>query len=139
MRFRTRLQYENMISLPSMADIALLLISFFLLTSTFAKDAGLDISLPSAASRDMLPRREINIWITREGTVLLDRRPVAPEQLPAALAAALAQTSLKAVTIRGDQGVRYGVVVDIMDIAKQLGASITLAAVFEQSVAPPPP
>ncbi len=138
MRFRTRLSTENTIPMASMADIAFLLIVFFMLTSTFAKDAGLDISLPSAASRDLLPKREVSIWVTREGEVLLDRQPVAPEKLPAAMAAALSQTSLKAVTIRGDQGVRYGIIVDIMDIAKGLGASITLAAVYRQPAAEPP-
>jgi biopolymer transport protein ExbD len=132
MRFETRLDTQPVIPMVGMADIAFLLIVFFMLTSTFSKDTGLDISLPSAATIDALPRREISIWVTNEGQVLVDRVPVPPEQVPVYLAAQLQQTSLKAVTIRGDERVNYGVIVDIMDVSKQLGASITLAAVYEE-------
>lgn len=137
MRLQTRLETQPVIPMVGMADIAFLLIVFFMLTSTFSKDTGLDISLPSAATIESLPRREISVWVTQQGEVLLDRVPVPPEELPIRLAAALQQTSLKAVTIRGDQEVNYGVIVDIMDVSKQLGASITLAAVYEEPQSSP--
>ena len=137
MKFKSRLETQPFIPTASMADITMLLITFFLMTTTFSKDTGLNITLPAAATIETLPRREITIWVTQKGEVLVDRVPVAPKDLPAHLAQALQGTSLKAITIRGDEKVNYGVIVDIMDIAKQLGASITLAAIYEQPVIEP--
>lgn len=132
MRLRSRLKIENTIPLASMADVAFLLIIFFMLTSTFAKDIGLDVSLPKAKTADILPKREVNIWITNKGAFYVDRTPVASAKLAEAIETALEKTSLKAATIRGDEGVPYGTIVHVMDIVKLCGAGITLAAVQEE-------
>ncbi len=134
MRLRTRLRPENAIPLAAMADISMLLIIFFLLTSTFAKDTGLDISLPKAATSQDLPKRDVTIWITRGGEVHIGGTVVPPDraQIVAALHEALKDESVQSVTIRGDEGVNYGDVVCVMDIAKQNGAAITLAAVYDE-------
>ena len=134
MKIRSRLSTENTIPMAAMADIAFLLIVFFMLTSTFAKDTGLDISLPKAQTSQSLPKRDISIWITRSGEVHIGKTivPADRRQIIAALREALSDTSVKSVTIRGDEGVSYGSVVRVMDIAKQNGATITLAAVYEE-------
>ena len=132
MRLRSRLKMENTIPLASMADVAFLLIIFFMLTSTFAKDIGLDVSLPKAKTADILPKREVNIWITNKGAFYVDRTPVASAKLAETIETALGKTSLKAATIRGDEGVPYGTIVHVMDIVKLCGAGITLAAVQEE-------
>lgn len=134
MRMRSRLTTENTIPMAAMADIAFLLIVFFMLTSTFAKDTGLDISLPKAQTSQSLPKRDITIWITNSGAVHIGKTvvPADRKQIVAALREALSDASVKSVTIRGDEGVAYGEVVRVMDIAKQNGAVITLAAVYEE-------
>jgi len=135
MRFRTRLTTDNTIPVAAMADIAFLLIVFFLLTSTFAKDTGLDISLPKAATSQDLPKRDVTIWITAGGEVHIGSVIVPPDRdrIIAALQKALQDESVQSVTIRGDEGVDYGDVVRVMDIAKQNGAAITLAAVYDEA------
>ena len=134
MKIRSRLSTESAIPMAAMADIAFLLIVFFMLTSTFAKDTGLDISLPKAQTSQSLPKRDISIWITRSGEVHIGKTivPADRRQIIAALREALSDASVKSVTIRGDEGVTYGSVVRVMDIAKQNGATITLAAVYEE-------
>jgi len=135
MKLRTRLTTDNTIPVAAMADIAFLLIVFFLLTSTFAKDTGLDISLPKAATSQDLPKRDVTIWITAGGEVHIGGTVVPPDrdQIVAALQKALQDESVQSVTIRGDEGVDYGDVVRVMDIAKQNGAAITLAAVYDEA------
>ena len=134
MKLRSRLTTESTIPMAAMADIAFLLIVFFMLTSTFAKDTGLDISLPQAQTSQELPKRDVTVWITRSGEVHIDDTvvPADPRQIVAALREALRDASVRSVTIRGDQGVPYGDVVRVMDVAKQNGATITLAAVFQE-------
>lgn len=134
MKIKSRLSTESAVPMAAMADIAFLLIVFFMLTSTFAKDTGLDISLPTAQTSQDLPKRDITVHITRSGEVHINRTviPADPRQIIAALREAFSDESVRSVTIRGDQGVPYGAVVRVMDIAKQSGAAITLAAVFEE-------
>jgi len=111
-----------------MADIAFLLIIFFMLTTTFIKDSGLDIRLPGARSADELPpAREVYVSIGRSGTILVDTQPVALEQLSSVLQQKLKATTDKTVTVRADRQVEYGLVVTVIDIAKSLGARINLA------------
>ena len=127
-RLRTQLQTPNIVPMATMADVAFLLIIFFMLTSTFARDTGLDITLPKALSSESLPKNEVRVQITRLGQIYVDRQLVPPDRVRDALAEALSKTSLQAVTVQGDEHVPYGTVVTVMDAAKLCGANITLEA-----------
>jgi len=114
--------------MATMADVAFLLIIFFMLTSTFARDTGLDITLPKAITSDSLPKREVTIWVNYAGQLRVNDAWIRPEDLGAVLKKELGGADVKAVTIRGDERVPYGTVVTVIDTAKLLGADITLAA-----------
>jgi len=132
MRLRSRLQPMTPLPMATMADVAFLLIIFFMLTSTFARDTGLDIALPKAMTSESLPKREVTIWVNQQGQVRINENWIRAEDLMAALQAELAKGPVKGVTIRGDERVPYGTIVTVMDAAKLLGADITLAAEVEE-------
>lgn len=117
--------------MATMADVAFLLIIFFMLTSTFARDTGLDITLPKALTSETLPKREVTIWVNHAGQIRVNEVWIRPEDLGVVLRKELGDADVKAVTIRGDERVPYGTVVTVMDTAKMLGADITLAAEVE--------
>jgi biopolymer transport protein ExbD len=121
----------NIIPMATMADVAFLLIIFFMLTSTFAKDTGLDITLPRAITSQALPKRDVTIWVNRLGQLRVNQNWIRPDDLPEVLRREFAQGGARGVTIRGDEGVPYGTIVTVMDTAKLLGADITLAAEIE--------
>jgi len=124
-QLRSKLRLENTIPMASMADIAFLLIIFFLLTSTFARDRGLDIKLPRATTTEQLPKRAVTVQIRRDGEIRLNQKTVQPHEFQQALAAALAGTSLKKVNVRADEDVAYGRVFAVVDIARLEGARAT--------------
>ena len=128
MPLRSKLRLENTIPMASMADIAFLLIIFFLLTSTFVRDTGLNIKLPKADTSQQLPKKAVTVQIDRDGQIRLNGRPVRPNQFQQALAAALAETSLKKVNVRADEDVPYGRVFSVVDIARLEGARTTALA-----------
>lgn len=115
----------------SMADIAFLLILFFLLTSSMTKETGVDVKLPRAQQADMLPKRDISIEVSKAGDIQLNKRAVSLAQLPAVLHAELGGTSSKKVTIRGDQDSPYGTMVQVMAAVRGEKAEILLAAEME--------
>lgn len=116
----------------SMADIAFLLILFFLLTSSMTKETGVDVKLPRAQQADMLPKRDISIEVSKSGDIRLNKRAVSLSELPAALHAELGETSSKKVTIRGDQDSPYGTMVQVMAAVRGEKAEILLAAEMER-------
>lgn len=131
MKLQRRLPPINPLPMATMADVAFLLIIFFMLTSTFAKDTGLDITLPKALSSEKLEKREVTIWVSREGRIRVNEAWIAPGDLREVLRGEFAKAEVSGVTIRGDEGVPYGTIVTVMDVAKLLGADITLAAEVE--------
>ncbi len=84
-----------------------------------------------------MPKREVTVWVTREGRIRVDRLWVTQEGLAEVLGQRLGEAEVKAVTIRGDERVPYGTIVTIMDAAKLLGADITLAAEIAAQAAAP--
>lgn len=126
MRIKRHRRTDPAVPMVSMADIAFLLIIFFILTSTFMKDRGLQV-LPEAQSSEPLPAKQINVAVTKDQQVFVDSVEVQLDHLPGVLQQKLSATSLKEVTIRGDEQVTLGVVVKIMDIVNQSGGNIGIA------------
>jgi len=61
----------------SMADIAFLLLIFFLVTTTIDMDKGLGLVLPPKGEEKEIPKRNIsNILINARGDILLDKEPI---------------------------------------------------------------
>lgn len=70
---------ERSVEIPSssMADIAFLLLVFFLLTTTIDMEKGLDIVLPDQDSEIKIPKENItNILIDQNGNVLMANEPI---------------------------------------------------------------
>ena len=126
MRIKRRRRTEPTVPMAAMADIAFLLIIFFILASTFRKDRGMVVE-PEADSAQPLPSKLINVTVSKANEIFVDNQPVQLEALPGVLTQRLSETSLKEVTIRGDEQVTLGLVVKIMDVINQTGGNIGIA------------
>ena len=61
------------IPMCSMADIAFLLIIFFMVTTVFMVERGIQVTLPRAVSTKKLPKKNItHIWVSSEGAISID-------------------------------------------------------------------
>lgn len=133
MRERSRLRLETMIPVVSMADIAFLLIVFFLLTSTFAREAGFNIRLPKATAAKETRQHHVVVSVNPADEIFVNGEKIPHAALKPTLRQALAEADTKVVTIDGDSSVRYGRIVYIMDAAKSVGAEkLTLSARLER-------
>ncbi|MFC1538790.1 ExbD/TolR family protein [Candidatus Latescibacterota bacterium] len=73
---------KSTIPTASMADIAFLLIVFFLITTSLTKDKGIGFTLPAPDAAISIPRRNITyIRIDSDGVITHDEEQVTPEQL----------------------------------------------------------
>jgi len=105
----------------SMADIVLLLIIFFLLTSTYVIQPGIKVALPRSASKQALSTKHISITITKEGRLYLEERPISLIELSSLVKGMSPQE--KYILLKTDKGVTMDMAVKVMDELRIAGAN----------------
>lgn len=106
----------------SLTDIVLLLLIFFLLSSTFVIQPGIKVKLPKAVSTRAEERGNIYVTITSDERIFLNDEQVNEGELGAKLRILLASEEEKAVVIRGDKDLTLERAISVVDIAKLAGA-----------------
>lgn len=124
----TRSTLEDEIPTSSMADIAFLLIVYFMLTSTFATTRGLDFSLPKEQEDTPLVEKEDSVLIEIQpgGQLIVDGTPRQLDTLLEYLQPRLERNPVKPVIIRPDPAAEYGYMVNVFDELRQAPEKIGL-------------
>jgi len=121
MEIKTHHEPLSSISPISIADVVLLLLIFFLLTSTYVLEPGIRVRLPSSTSAEVVSKKEIVVTITKDGELFLGGERIGLPELAGGLEAELAESSDKLIIIRAEKDVEIDRVVRIMDIARSIG------------------
>jgi biopolymer transport protein ExbD len=129
-RFRhtTNTETSGGIDISPLIDVVFLLLIFFIVTTVFVKETGVEISKPRAASSEDLDRQGILIAVTSEGRVWQGGREIGQDGVRAVIAALLEETPETPVIIRADATTPTQATVAVIDSAKLAGAtSVSLA------------
>jgi len=104
----------------SMADIAFLLLVFFLVTTTIDTDKGLGIVLPPAGDVEIEIKKKniLNCLINSQGRVLLDEEPTDIEQIGRIVKNRLDQNPLLIVSVKAHPKTAYSDYVMVIDQLK---------------------
>jgi biopolymer transport protein ExbD len=135
---RPRRPQETHINLTSLIDVVLLLIIFFMVSTSFIEEAELSISLPSATAAPSVQAVEsLEVLVTAEGRYHVDGRELVntrPETLQRALEQLAGSARDRPVTIRADARAAHQDVVTVMDVAGRMGfAHINIITVNRDS------
>lgn len=103
-----------------MADVAFLLIIFFMLTAVYASTRGLLFGYPKDEKSEVQPLESIHIHVRGEGQIFVDRRPATLEQLYGYVQTKLSVAPDKPVIIETDPHVPYFAMIDVLDVLKKL-------------------
>ena len=136
MNIKRRRTIGSVISLSSMADIAFLLLVFFVVTSAIGKKHDRGIKPPRAESLKKLPRDlEFTLLMTPDGILRFQGRSLSPGALTALVKSReKAGRSISRVQISGDRGCSYGQLAPYLQILKQNGVKeVIFAAVFKKA------
>ncbi len=122
------------IPMCSMADIAFLLIIFFMVTTVFMVERGIQVTLPRAVSTKKLPKKNItHIWVSSEGAISIDDNIVQSDYVSPIMARKVATNPDIIVSILMDKESKYGTLSDIFDQLKESKAlKISLATLKEK-------
>ncbi len=116
---KRRLQADSTIPTASMADIAFLLIVFFLVTTTFDKDKGMKIILPASGQTTEVRKKNIcHVWINAEGLVAIEGMPVRMQDIEGEIRNRLRENEKLIISLKTDTQASYQTMIDVMDELK---------------------
>ena len=108
----------------SMADIAFLLLVFFLVTTTISMDKGIGLVLPAIGEElEVNPKNITNVLVNATGQVLLDEELVPMRQLRGRIKTMIARNSLLIVSVKTHPQTTHQIYIDVLDQLKQAGAT----------------
>ena len=119
---KVRVEEEDAaIDMTPMLDIVFIRLIFFIVTTVFVKEAGIEVNKPEASEAFMPKNANIFIAVTEDGDVWLDKRQVAADSVRANVERLLTEQPTDYVIIQADVKAKHGLVVEIMDQVKDAG------------------
>ena len=139
MKLTLRPKEEPEVNLTSLIDVVLLLLVFFMVSTSFVKQSQITIRLPDAERTSIVEQatEQIDIMITEQGTFLVNGRELVNSR-PATIRNALQKVSngdhSLPLTISADANARHQYVITAMDVAGRLGfVQISIATVNDSA------
>ncbi|ACI98233.1 MULTISPECIES: ExbD/TolR family protein [Rhodospirillales] len=120
---------EPEIDLTPMLDVVFIMLIFFIVTASFIKEAGIDVSRPDAVTAVVQERANIVVAVTESGEVWINRRQIDRRAIRANIERLHAENPQGAVVITADEKADVGLMVEVMDQARQAGVyNVSIAA-----------
>jgi len=118
---------EPGIDMSPLIDCVFILLIFFIVTTVFVEETGVEVDKPQAASSSQLEKTSILIALTANGQVVYDGRDIGVAGVQA-IVRRIVQKEDTPVIIQADQASQTGMLARIIDEAKLAGATkISLA------------
>ena len=120
---------QSEINLTPMLDVVFIMLIFFIVTASFVKEAGIEVTRPPAATAERQERGNILVAITADDQIWIDRRQVSAKALRANIERLHAENPQGSVVIQADERSTNGLLVQVMDAARLAGVkNVSLAA-----------
>ncbi len=117
------------VNMGPLIDMVFLLLIFFVVTTSFVKEAGIDVSRSTAETAVVKEHGNIMIAVTPEGDIYMEGKKVDLRSVRPLVERSLAENPDSGVVVVADQMSRTGAVVRVMDQCRLAGAaSVSLAA-----------
>jgi len=113
------------ISLAGMTDIVLLLLIFFLLTSSFIPQMGIEVTLPQVDSSSPVEEQSVTVSLTQDGSYYVNGTPASASRLLDEIRAV--RTNQSTLILRADQGATVGQFASVASAARALNMRILVA------------
>lgn len=118
---RAYIEEEGGIDLTPMLDVVFILLIFFIVTTSFVKESGIDVNRPKASTSTMKPKANILIAINDKGAVWIDKREIDVRAVRANVERLRAINPDGSVIIQADILATTGILVKVMDQVRLAG------------------
>ncbi|WP_416138599.1 ExbD/TolR family protein [Halomonas sp. HK25] len=115
------------VNLTPMLDVVFIMLIFFIVTTSFIKESGIEIQRPESSAAMPQPDAQLMVAITSEGAVWVDGRPVDAHRVGDEVAALVSGDG--GVVIQADRQATTGLLIEVMDRLREAGVEqIAVAA-----------
>ena len=121
-RFLVTAEEESQVDLTPMLDVVFIMLIFFIVTSTFVKESGVDVTRPNAETAVPTDASSIQIGITSNNQIYFDKRLVDKRAVRANIEKGLAESPGAAVIIIADSLSNTETLIEVMDQSRLAGA-----------------
>jgi len=123
MKFTSENKLLAAFNYASLTDVVLLLLIFFLLSSSFVVAPGIKVQVPKAVTGETGTEVSITITMTETGELFLNADRLSVQDLGHRLSGLLDKARDRIVIVRADKNVTLQSTVQVIDIAKSVGAT----------------
>ena len=117
------------INLTPLIDVVFILLIFFLITSTFVQNPGIEVQLPKASSAPPTSEQaSVVITVTDQGRIIHHGEAVGIDELEIRLKGLHAKSPEQLVVVQADEATQHGQVVEVMDLARKVGFNMLAIA-----------
>ena len=126
---RRQAQEEAALDLTPMMDIVFIMLIFFIVTTSFVKETGVDVNRPNAETAERDEKGNLLVAITENDEIWIDKRRVDLKAVRANIERLKIEYPEGSVIIQADQRSRSGLLVEAMDQIRLAGVTnISIAA-----------
>ncbi|MBN3564341.1 ExbD/TolR family protein [Aliamphritea spongicola] len=122
---------ESGIDMTPMLDIVFIMLIFFIVTTTFVRDAGVEINRPQAQSAEPVKAQGARIAITADGEIWLDKQQLDIRMVRPALERLRADEPNLGVLIQADKEAGTGLLIEVLDVINLMGIEQVAVATRE--------
>ncbi|WDP90072.1 MAG: biopolymer transporter ExbD [Desulfobacter sp.] len=121
------------LNIAPLIDMVFILLIFFLVTTSFVKETGIDVTRPTASTATVKPKATILIAVDAQNRVFMDHREIDIRAVRANTERALAENPEGAVVVVADTASSTGTAIQVMDGCRLAGAAnVSLAAALPE-------
>lgn len=110
------------VDLAPLIDIVFILLIFFMVTTSFVRESGLEISRPESAFAQPETEAFLSVGIDAEGTVSVGGQRTTADNVRA-VREALATAGIERVLVVADEATPTGLLLEVLDTCKRAGGS----------------
>lgn len=111
------------LNIAPLIDMVFILLIFFLVTTSFVKETGVEINRPAASTAVSKEKSNILIAVTKDNRIFMDKREIDIRSVRANVERALAENPEGGVVIVADKESSTGITIKVMDGCKLAGAN----------------
>lgn len=129
-RKRAQIDEEASIDMTPMLDIVFIMLIFFIVSTSFLKEKGIEINKPKPSNvKSENNKPPIFIEVNDAGEIWMDKRMVDVERVGANVERLLAANNSETVIVKAGKQAKHGLVVKVMDAVKMAndGLKISIA------------
>src|SRR4051794_7531338 len=117
---RRELPLNAEINVVSLIDVMLLLLVIFMITAPMMQ-GGVDVALPKAEAKPLEPKSGLVVSVDRSGAIYVDETKMSLAEFKSAFRALASKRAKDGVYLRGDAGVPYGIVTQVLATMRAAG------------------